>query len=508
MASPLTHETSRSAAGPLRATLVLAIVAAALLRFWALPQGIPFNVGVDEPEIMERALRIIRTGDFNPHFFDYPSLYIYVQAAVAVARFIAGAMHAKWSSLAQASTPDFYLWGRAVTALLGTLTVWLTYRIGRRWNERTGVLAAVLLATMPLHVRESHYVLTDVPTTLFVTLALLQSLAAHARPRLLTFAAAGAMAGLAAATKYNGVLAIAMPLVACLMTKDLRLSRLNACLAVVAGCLAAFFVTAPYTLLDLPTFLNQFARLSSAYRNNPLGGERPWLTYAKHLRIALGWAGSTLAAGGFLLGVVRMWTDRDRMKWVLVVTFPVLYFYFIAHQNIIYARYLLPLLPFLALLAAATFTELLTALGRAEIPAAGRQVVVILLTLLVMVPSSIGAFEYDVDASRVWTNQQAYEWITAHVPKDARVTIESRGLLLPDYPVRHVKQLRLDPADAASDYLVASSQCYGPYFDNPKVFPNEYADYVRIFRQTQEIARFVPSPDHPGPELRVLKVVR
>ena len=94
-----------------RLGIALALVAAALLRFWALSQGIGFNLGVDEPEVMERAVRIMKTGDLNPHFFDYPGLYMYVEAAVAVLRFLAGAMQGKWSALAQAPTEDFYLWG-------------------------------------------------------------------------------------------------------------------------------------------------------------------------------------------------------------------------------------------------------------------------------------------------------------------------------------------------------------------------------------------------------------
>jgi hypothetical protein len=31
---------------------------------------------------------------------------------------------------------------------------------------------------------------------------------------------------------------------------------------------------------------------------------------------------------------------------------------------------------------------------------------------------------------------------------------------------------------------------------------------MRIFAQTQEVARFTPSAEHPGPELRVLKITR
>ncbi len=67
----------------------------------ALGSGIPFNIGVDEPEIMSRVVQMMRTGDFNPHFFDYPGLYFYVQLGVAVLRFLAGATLGEWSSLDQ-----------------------------------------------------------------------------------------------------------------------------------------------------------------------------------------------------------------------------------------------------------------------------------------------------------------------------------------------------------------------------------------------------------------------
>ena len=106
-------------------TLAMILALAAMLRFVGIGSGIPFNIGVDEPEIMDRAIRMMRTGDFNPHFFDYPGLYFYVQLGVACLRFIVGATAGHWTSLDQVDAADFYLWGRAVTALLGTLTVFL-----------------------------------------------------------------------------------------------------------------------------------------------------------------------------------------------------------------------------------------------------------------------------------------------------------------------------------------------------------------------------------------------
>ena len=497
---------------PSRLGLVLALLAAAMLRFWALPQGIPFSPGVDEPEVMERAVRMMKTGYFNPHFFDYPSLYMYVQAVVAIFRFAVGAMQGLWNGLAQAPTEDFYVWGRGVTAILGTATVWVVYRAGMRWGARTALLAAVMIAVMPLHVRESHYVLTDVPATFLVMLTLLLSLRAHERSTAWSFALAGAAAGLAGATKYNGVLAVLMPLLACLMTPAARPSRPVAMLWIVGGMLAAFFLAAPYTLIDLPAFLNQFARLSSEFRAPPTTTEPIWLIYLKHLRIAYEWPGSLIVIAGVALGAWRTLTGPERLKWALVTMFPLVYFRFISNQNIFYGRYLLPLVPFLSILAAAAVVWCVGWMRRVELRRPVRNLVTVALTLAAIVPPAYSAIEYDANAAKEWTTKQAYHWIRQKVPAGAHLRLEgSLAIKLPaSYKTSYVKQLRLAGVELYADtdiqYLVASSQCYGPYFEDPAQFPAEYADYQRIFAQTEEVARFRMSDEHPGPELIILKV--
>jgi 4-amino-4-deoxy-L-arabinose transferase-like glycosyltransferase len=500
---------------PSRLGLALALIAAALLRFWALPHGIPFSLQVDEPEVMERAIRMMKTGNFNPEFFDYPSLYMYVEAVVSVCRFLVGAMRGEFAALAQASSAHFYLWGRAVTATLGTATVFVIYRAGMRWGARTALLGAVLLAVMPLHVRESHYVLTDVPVTFFVTLTFLLSLRAHERSTVRAFAIAGATAGLAAATKYNGGLALVMPLLAWALTPAVRPSRLAALFAIVGSMIAAFLLAAPYTFLDLPTFLNQFARLSSEYQSPTFTLEPVWQTYLKHLRNALAWPGSLLVVAGIALGSVRIFTGPSRINWVLAIAFPLLYFRFISQQNILYARYLLPLLPFLSLLAAAAVVWIVGWLGRLGVPRRPRNLVIVALTLAAIAPPAYNAIRFDANEAKVWTTEQAYLWILREVPAGSKVTMESRQiLLLPPYQATYMAQLRLrrfeDYEAQGIDYLVASSQAYGNYFDSkndgPRHYPSEYADYERIFRQAREVARFTPSSDHPGPELRILKV--
>ena len=77
---------------PSRLGLLLVLAVAAALRFWALGHGIPHALSVDEPEIVERALRMMKTGTLNPHFFDYGQLVIYIQFLVSIVRFIAGSV--------------------------------------------------------------------------------------------------------------------------------------------------------------------------------------------------------------------------------------------------------------------------------------------------------------------------------------------------------------------------------------------------------------------------------
>lgn len=496
-----------------RATMTLAVIlaTAAFLRFWTLGAGIPYGIGVDEPEIMNRSVAMMKTGDFNPHFFHYPGLYLYVQLAVAVVRFLLGATGGEWHSLREVNPADFYLWGRAVTAALGTATVALVYFIGLRWGTRYALLAAGLMAVMPMHVRESHFVLTDVPVTFFVTLTFLLSLRGHERARLGAFAFAGAAAGLAAGTKYTGAFAIILPLLAAWMTPDTRPSRLLTLLAIVGAAMVAFLLVAPYTILDLPGFLNGYGDLTTSYTRLNYG-EPVWMLYLKHLRISLKWPAFLFALGGVILALVRAAKGTGRVRWMLTVSFCVLYLWFISRQGLVFGRYVLPMVPFVTLLVAAAVISGVSLLRRFSIPRVARTSLIVALTAGVILPPAIDAFSFNLDRSRQGTAMLAYEWIQKNIPPGARFVHESSLLVPPDPPYRshHIAQLRLKTYEQfvseEVDYLIASSQSFGPYFDAPEKHPVEYAEYMRIFEQSREMARFAPTKEHPGGELRIYKV--
>lgn len=498
---------------PSKLGLAAILVGAAVLRLWGLGQGIPFAIGVDEPEIIDRVVRMMKTGDLNPHFYDYPGLYIYVQLVVACVNFLVGASMGAWHSLSAMTPADFYLWGRATTAIFGTLTVYLVYQIGLHWGTRHALLAAALFAVMSNHVRESHFVLTDVPATFFVTLAFLLSLRALEKGTPRAFAAAGAVAGLAAATKYYPGVVVLLPLAAAYMSRSSDHSRLRCALTAAGAAAAAFLVGAPFTVLDLPGFLNGFAGVIGAIRP----AADAWtgtVISAKHLRIGLGWPGLLLALGGFGLGVVRTFTGPGRARFGLAVMLLVVYLPLVVNRGMIWARYLLPVVPIICLLAAIAIVSGVSLLRRFSIPRWARTALIVALTVSALLPPTVNSIGWVRMHSRVSTQALAYAWIMANIPAGAHIAIETRGLLLPEtrFRVEHYGRLiDHDPGSYATegyDYFISSSQSFGPSFIEPHVRPAEYAAYRRLFDQAIPVFTVEPSGEHPGPELRVFKIPR
>src|SRR6185436_1529932 len=162
---------------PVEAWLWVILLIALALRIFPVWFGLPYlQARPDEAVSISRASGIL-AGDFNPHFFHWPSLTFYVFAAalgaVSAIRSLAGIDPSLPVSVA-------VITARVVVAIAGTLTVIPVFRLGRRMaGETAGLLAAAFLAVVPLHVRDSHFAMTDVLMTLLFTLCLAALVAAY-----------------------------------------------------------------------------------------------------------------------------------------------------------------------------------------------------------------------------------------------------------------------------------------------------------------------------------------
>ncbi|HWW85314.1 MAG TPA: glycosyltransferase family 39 protein [Vicinamibacterales bacterium] len=348
--------------GP-RLLLATILVMAAAVRLWGIRFGLPYAYArPDETAVAGAAVNFL-SGDLRPTIFSWPTLFMYVVALLYIATFVIGRPFTGYETLAafaesrrQSVAPFFYP-ARALSALMGVLSVWWVYAIGRRvFDETVGLVAAFFLALAFLHVRDSHFGVTDVTMTGLIVLAVLTILRWRETGGLGRVAIAGFAAGLAASTKYNGFgvfVPFGVALVQRFVDERDRPNRLaGACqsLAVFAAIVASvFFSTSPYIIIDWARFVSDVTALGDTFSvGHGIVLSRGWLWYARvTLPAAMGWP--IFAAG--VVGTVILLASRFRETAVLFA-FPVAYYIVAGRGYTVFARYILPEVPFLCIGAA------------------------------------------------------------------------------------------------------------------------------------------------------------
>jgi len=256
-----------SGEGRSRVTLALLgiLILATALRVWGcLGQGLPHCYYPDEQNNVERVLRFGAERTLNPNgWFNKPALGYYVLLCEYGAYYGVGRLAGWWEDPQSfgvqyfANKAAFVLIGRLSTALFGVLTVFLTFRLGRRFGgDRVGLLAALVLAVTLGHVATSQQVKMDVPAAFWNTACLCMLMGVMATGRWRDYVLAGLFAGLGAATKYYSFAMVFPMVLAHLMRSgEARALASRVWLSprpLIAGValFVGFFVGSPYNTLD------------------------------------------------------------------------------------------------------------------------------------------------------------------------------------------------------------------------------------------------------------------
>ena len=345
--------------------LWVTVAVALALRMIGLRYGLPAVYNPDEVAIMSRALAFAK-GDLNPHNFLYPTLYFYVLFAWEGLTALAAVAVRAVDSFGAFQREFFvdptrvYVAGRLLTALLGTATVVATFALARRLaGPIAGLAAAVAIAVSPLHVRDSHYVKHDVPVTLLIVLACLAcerlwrrfpgetGVFEEVRDREVIWA--GMITGLAFSTHYYAIfLAIPLAWSAARRAASPAEAMRRVALAALASA-AVFFLCSPFILVEPATALRDIQANRQIVVDRAVGSLGYGATLARYAAMlvgeTLGWPFVVCAALG---AGVALRDDPKRTLWLL--SFPVPFFFFIA-STYPASRYLIPLVPFLAVFA-------------------------------------------------------------------------------------------------------------------------------------------------------------
>ncbi len=409
-----------AASRPDTAVLVGAILALALgLRLWGLSWGLPWAFHFDEAvNYVQRAERMVRSGDLDPRYFQNPSLFTYLIAGeLALSRRI-GPLSGPFSAREVGSAN---LWARLDSALMGTASVAVLFALGGElYGRGVGLFGALLLAASFLHVRDSHYGTNDVPSIALLLLSLYFQARLIRRPGRSWYVLAGLAGGLATSTKYSMGFFFVSLLVAHWLRKRPSGCRAwdDAGLVALAGLsgLAGYLIGTPYTVLDFarfwPGFLNQYHLGDQAwYGQSPEPIALLYLTTLLH-----GLGALPLALG--LVGLGLAWRARPAQT-VFLLAFPVVYLSFLMPKPLFFARFTLPLVPVLCLLAALTAVKI-----AGKVRAAWRPGIVAALAAALVAQSIANDLAHSRLLLQTDTRVLASQWVQNNLPRGSRVWVE------------------------------------------------------------------------------------
>jgi len=530
---------------------LLALVARLVGIGWALPSV----YHVDEITLVRAAMGM-RFGDLNPHFFDWPSLYKYLNFFLFTAfikfrvplQLLFGvetmrrALPFWWGS-----TAPFHLLTRLLTMWFDLGSVGLTFLIGRKlYSKQVGLLAALVMALSFTNIHGVQYSRVDVPTLFFVLLSfwfsrrLLQGLA------LRDYLLAGLFAGFAASTKYNGALVV-VPLVVAYLLRVGSLSNLsilrrlsvNGTKLLLAGLAAVggFLLGTPFALLDWKTFtFKEDARGFLWQLQNMqghLGAEAAngwWFHFSITLRRGLGPLLLGLAVLGILLALYR-----HRRRDILLLSFPLFYFLYVGSWTVVYGRFMIPILPMLCLLAANGIAIVANKFKKSNLIWGA-------LVGLALVQPAWEVIKSDYILTQTDTRTLAKNWIDENLPDKSTIAMDTiygafldpfylpnlrkatgeddpeKGFYLLPWskisettPHEDPQKFLTDWQTAEVDYLVTSSLVYARYFsqNTEEVRPgvkNVQTDYNWFDENFKLLKEISPDDIRPGPTIKIYQV--
>ncbi len=328
-------------------------------------------------------------------------------------------------------TRYIYFTARGLSALISCFTLYLVWLLGVRWfGEWTGLLAVCVVATAPIAIQLSHFLTVDSAFTLLTVAGLYVLLRSLERPDWRWFISTGILIGLCASVRLMG-LSMGLVLLVGYVIRERQLKAIFAPPIYLAGLTAVVVLLAlqPYLVTNYD-LLFQYTAISLEFSMKVARGEllttwnlvdvhtTPYLYHWTHLwPLGVGWPLTVLFLFGLSYGLWKV----DHHKG-LILLWVGIYFALIGGLHTKPIRYLLPLLPFFALLTADFCVWLV------RVP---RFVWVRRLGIAICSAVFIYSTMYGVAFASLYTREdsriQAARWIDNHIPVTSRIGVERGG---------------------------------------------------------------------------------
>ena len=351
--------------GQIPAIAWVVIGLALLLRLAGVAYGLPQQLDPDEKLFASAAGRMLAHGSLDPEMYNHPASTLIDVLALLYGGYVGiGLVTGYFDGFSDVvadvyfDVSAYFLIGRVFTAIVGAACLIVVYKICRELGASVvwSTAAIALLAVSPLMINYSSIIRMDMLQVLFNLLIALFVVKALEAPRMKFFLGAGVALGLAVTSKYPGLVGVVLIIAAAVLlriqghlTPQMEFRVLTA--AGVASVVTAF-VVGPYLFINFPDVLTAVT-LEATVAVEARPGHHVSAASAgllssifRYLTEVLPQALTYLVAVLGVLGIVGVCLIRH--GWVVSLFF-VTYLVFIASLSLFWARWALPLIPFVVI---------------------------------------------------------------------------------------------------------------------------------------------------------------
>lgn len=478
---------------------------------WENTDGGSGKRGVSEigmPDSLSEFFRV--ESPLNTHWFPYGSFPIYFLKLVSLITS---------PFVDEYSLTDYTLLGRGLNAFVDTGSILLVFLLGSRlYSRRVGLLAAAFTTFAVLHIQYSHFYTSDILLTFFALATIYLLAGVMRKPGWMTAALVGVPLGLGLATKVSMAPIFISVFAAYFLSyvsfengkatfDNRKMVSTWAGLAItliVSG--AAFVIAQPYAIIDWRTFIADFREQSEMVRRirdypytRQYEGTTPYWYHISQFAIwsvgpllgIMSWLGLAFSA---VLGVLR----KNKAD-ILILCWVLPYFLIVGQFDVKFLRYMLPVTPFLLLLASRFIFSAYDWLKARQ--AAGRKLasprIASVLGAVTLVATALYAVAFMKIYSEPHAAVAAADWFRQNVPENAAATHETwdenipgiaggfryQVIALDNYGDDTVeKRGRLINEVMQADYITMySNRLYGVIPLLPERYPFTTLYYARLF---------------------------
>lgn len=407
--------------------LIFILLIAFFLRLWGLKFGLPQIYHTDESYIISKAKMILENKGASMGGSYFGLFHYFIAVLLYFFWIVAGSFLGRFPTPIQIPISDFVLFGRFLSVLVSTTTIFFTFRLGKLLYGRTvGLLASAILAVTFIDVLIAHYFKQDVYIQLFTLLVLYFSVKILLRVKRSDYLFSGFFVALATAFKINSVISVLPFFSAHILSqkKKINLKKILLDHNLIGGmllvCLGIFSLFVPFyfglgglkiNLWDIKGVFEVYWAESPQIFASGSNGIPSFAWWPIYLATSgLFYPLFFLCLGGLTLALKKR-TQKELVLFFLF--FP--YCFLLAIKNVRFDRWITLVTPILAILGALFLEHLIRAI---KLSRKARGLLVATLLIIIFGVSGGRIILFDYSLSQKDTRQLAQEWLITHYPKD------------------------------------------------------------------------------------------